>query len=287
MLGSPATFAVKALSRPVITIAPSSAVPSEEPSCIAVFCKPPASLRSSSPTADWTTLPSWETTRPMPIPSTPIAARKEPLSSCGSIVDSSITIATRTTSSPTRTSGRGAKRFASAEPAIAARKRPAEAGSIRTPVSSASSPWTICRKSGIVKKIPIRIRFWASSIETPPRSARMRSSGRWTSGSRPRSSRRRSQATKPARTSAPAPITNGVSEKPNGSIGEAAGASQPQLLACRTPKTISARPEAESTLPTQSRLGAAPLALRLADHPRAEQDADRDDDLADEDVRAS
>ena len=91
------------------------------------------------------------------------------LSSSGSIVSSSISVEAKVTSSPARTSVRGGKREARAEPASAVRKRPTEAGSIRTPVSSASSPCTICRKSGIVKKIPIRIRFWASSIEVPPR----------------------------------------------------------------------------------------------------------------------
>ena len=35
-----------------------------------------------------------------------------------------------------------------------------ETGSILRPVSRASSPITSCRYSGIVKKTPIRIRFW-------------------------------------------------------------------------------------------------------------------------------
>ena len=109
-----------------------------------------------------------------------------------------------------------------------------------------------------MKKIPIRIRFWASSITSPPRSVGIPSSLKWTSGSSPAASRRRSHARKPPRTTAPAAITNGVSEKPKGSTGELSGLSQPQLLACSTPMTISARPIAESTLPTQSSLGLAP-----------------------------
>ena len=130
---------------------------------------------------------------------------------------------------------------------------------MRIPVSSASSPWTICRKSGTVKKTPISTRFWESSIESPPRRLGIESSLKWTSGSSPRSSRRRSQALKPARIRAPAAITNGVSESPKGSIGELRGSSQPQLLACRTPSTITPRPAAESTPPTQSSSGRGPV----------------------------
>ena len=65
---------------------------------------------------------------------------------------------------------------------------------------------------------------------------------RWTSGSSPRRSRLASQARNPARIRPPAAITKGVSERPKGSIGELFGSSQPQLLACRTPRTMT--PEA-------------------------------------------
>ena len=82
-----------------------------------------------------------------------------------------------------------------------------------------------------MKKIPIMIRFWASSITTPPRIIGIPSRAKCSSGSSPRSSRRRSQARKPASTTKPAAITNGVSARPNGSTGEAWGRSQPQLLA--------------------------------------------------------
>ena len=74
---------------PVMTTAPISAVPSEAPSCCAVYCRPPASPRSSSPTDDCTTLPSWETIRPMPTPSTAMAIANGTVSMSGSIVESS------------------------------------------------------------------------------------------------------------------------------------------------------------------------------------------------------
>ena len=127
---------------------------------------------------------------------------------------------------------------------------------MRTPVSSASRPWTICRKSGIVKKIPIRIRFWARSIETPPRSERdlqqVEVEQRFLAallapplpgdeaGEEQRRRRRSRTASARSRRARSA---------------SCAARSQPQLLACRTPKTSRARPEAERTLPTQSSVG--------------------------------
>ena len=55
---------------PDSTIAPSRATPSEEPSCWPVNCSPPASPRPEASTEDWTTLPSWEASSPIPTPST-------------------------------------------------------------------------------------------------------------------------------------------------------------------------------------------------------------------------
>ena len=72
MRGSSATLAVKAVARPVITIAPISAVPSEQPSFCAVYCSPPASPRSLL-RRRLTMLPSWTTSRPIPTPSRAIA----------------------------------------------------------------------------------------------------------------------------------------------------------------------------------------------------------------------
>ena len=60
-----------------------------------------------------------------------------------------------------------------------------ETGSIFRPVSRASSPITSCRYSGIVKKTPIRIRFWLNRPIRPARSGAIFSSARCTSGSRP------------------------------------------------------------------------------------------------------
>ena len=104
----------------------------------------------------------------------------------------------------------------------------------------------------MVKKIPIRIRFWAQNIARPLRRTGIRKRRKLTSGGWPVASRRLSQARKATNRPPPAAITNGASENPNGSTGELRGSSQPQLLACRTPKTISPSPSAESTEPTQS-----------------------------------
>ena len=112
-----------------------------------------------------------------------------------------------------------------------------------------------------MKKIPIRIRFWASSIADPPRRVVIsKQAGSGPADPGRRSSRRRCQLAKAGQNQPPAAITNGVSEKPKGSTGELSGISQPQLLACSTPKTTRASPVAESTLPTQSSCGAGPRA---------------------------
>ena len=179
---------------------------------------------------------------------------------------------TKTIARPTRTIGAAGKRLASAEPARAATKSPAEAGSIRTPVSSASRPCTTCRKSGTVKKIPIRIRFWASSIATPPRSARQAQQPQVDQrvlaallaaalpgdeagehDARPRRSRTGSARSRTARSAS------------------CAARSQPQLLAWMTPKTTSPSPAAESIAADPVEPGACPPAPA----PRSRRDAER------------
>ncbi len=102
-----------------------------------------------------------------------MAARNDALSSSGSIVSRSIRVETKMIASPTRTRPLGANRDDSADPPSAATKSPTDAGSMRTPVSRASSPWTTWRNRGTVKKIPIRIMFWDRSIATPPRRVEM------------------------------------------------------------------------------------------------------------------
>ncbi len=258
MRGSAVTLAVNAAAKPVITIAPISAVPSEEPSCWAVYCNPPASLRSLSCTADCTTLPSCETTSPIPTPSTAIATLKSAVSSCGWIVPSRKPIAASKKRKPTRTIARGEKRVARRAPTTAITSSATDVGSMRTPVCSASSPCTTCRYSGTAKKTPISTRFWPRNITRPLRSTARLSSAKCISGLRSRSSSRRSQARNATSSTPPAATTNGASEKPNGSIGEFRGASQPHLLAFSTPKTSKPRPSALRIEPTQSSRGTGP-----------------------------
>jgi len=49
-----------------------------------------------------------------------------------------------------------------------------------------------------------------------------------------------------------------VAEKPKGSTGESLGATQPQVLDCRVPRTTRPSPVAARTEPTASSLGLAP-----------------------------
>ena len=75
MVGSEAMLSTNAPTSALSTIAPINAVPVAEPSCCAVYCRPPASPRSSGPTADWITLPSCEAISPI---ATPRSARASP-----------------------------------------------------------------------------------------------------------------------------------------------------------------------------------------------------------------
>ena len=260
-------------------------MPSEEPSCCAVFCRPPASLRSSSPTADWTTLPSWETIRPMPTPSTPIATRKAALSSSGSIV------AEQHQDRDEDDQQAGADQRPRGE--ALGQRRAGERGD-EEPGRGGQHPHPGFERVEPLDDLEEERDREEDAHQDQVLGEQHRDAAAQLGGcaaaaggpAGPGRARPRDGAPRPrsaASTSAPAAITNGVSEKPKGSTGELRGASQPQLLACSTPKTTSARPAAESTPPTQSRRGRRALALGLADQPRAEQDADRDDDLADED----
>ena len=86
MRGSCWTLEMKVLVRPISTMAPMSATPSDEPSCWPVYWSPPASLRPDSSTEDWTTLPSWEIIRPIPTPSTAMPMANPALDRVGLIV---------------------------------------------------------------------------------------------------------------------------------------------------------------------------------------------------------
>ena len=208
----------------MITIAPSSAVPSEEPSCCAVFCSPPASLRSSSPTEDWTTLPSWETTRPMPTPSTPIAARN------GRVVEirldraQSISVETKTIAEPDADEGRGREAGRQRRPGDRGDEEPDRGGQHPHPGLERVEAVDDLEKERDREEDPHQDQVLR---EQHPSAAAQRGDLEAAEVDqrveRLRSSRRRSQARKPARTTAPAAITNGVSEKPNGSTGELSG----------------------------------------------------------------
>ena len=149
--------------RPARTIAPMSATPSDEPSCCPVYCRPPASPRPDASTDDCTTLPSCDAMSPIPTPSKAIETAKPASLSCGSIVATSTSAAPNVSHNPARTIVRIGKRFDSREPNAEAMNIAIETGSILMPVSSASSPSTSCRYSGMTKNTPMRMRFWLNS----------------------------------------------------------------------------------------------------------------------------
>ena len=233
-------------------------MPSDEPSCCPVNWRPPASLRPDASTDDWTTLPSWDARSPMPRPKAPIAIAKPRSFNSGSIVARRMTEARPVITRPALTIDRTENRPDRRAPAAAARNIITDTGSILIPVSRASRPSTICRYSGTVKKMPIRIRFCESNPISPDRTGGISNRSRCTSGSVPDASRCRCQRTNAHSSTPPAAITKNVSENPNGSTGESFGFSQPQVLAWSVPRTIAPSPTAERIAPVRSKRGLAP-----------------------------
>ena len=160
-----------------------------------------------------------------------------------------ISTAITVVASPVRTIPRTVNRVDSREPAAAARNMVIEMGSILMPVCRAFRPSTSCRYSGTTKKTPMRMRFWLNSPVRPARSGGIRSRLMCTSGSAPIFSRWRCHTVKAHSRTAPPTIIQMVSEKPNGVIGEFFGTTQPQVLDCSVPSTMTPRPTADMTAP--------------------------------------
>ncbi len=180
---SPSICDTKTLVRPVRTIAPISATPSEEPSCCPVYCRPPASPRPDASTDDCTTLPSWETMSPIPTPSRAIDVANRASVIVGCTVAMSMSTASAVVVTPNRTIARTGYLADSRAPAAEARNIRIDTGNILMPVSRASRPSTSCRYSGTTKKTPIMIRFWLNRPTSPERSGGTLTRSRWTSGS--------------------------------------------------------------------------------------------------------
>ncbi len=89
----------------------------------------------------------------------------------------------------------------------------------------------------------------------PDRTGGILNRSRCTSGSVPIASRCRCQRTNAHSRTPPPATTKTVKENPSGATGESFGSSQPQVLACRVPKTTAPRPAAERIAPTMSSRG--------------------------------
>ena len=160
--------------RAAMTIAPVSAVPTEMPRLVTVFCRPPTSPLCSSGTEETVTLPSCEASAPIP----------RPARSSGTVTISAPAPAsrapTRTTSpaniprKPRRTTWRGETSGKAFGIPAAARIRAKESGSRRTPVSIAESPSAIERKSGIAKNMPPWRKYWKKNEVRPARRTEIR-----------------------------------------------------------------------------------------------------------------
>ena len=150
------------------------------------------------------------------------------------------------------------------------------------PVCRASRPRTSCRYSGIVKNTPIRMRFCENRPTRPARRVGILTRSRWTRGSLPARSRRRCHATNAQIRTAPAAITNGVRENPNGVDRRVLR--QDQAPGGRLQDAQHDQPEAgggqDRSDDVEPRLRAR--ARRVLDVPDHREDAEHDHDLAHE-----
>ena len=100
----------------------------------------------------------------------------------------------------------------------------------------------------------------------------------------------RSHAANAAIRTSPAAIRKGTTERPNGStvmpriVGTSLVSIQPQVDACTTPRTASAKPVAENSAPTTDQFGPPSGERGVGDDPRGAEEADHDDRLGGEDV---
>ena len=155
-----------------IRIEPASAVPSEAPSWVAVFCRPPTSELCSVGTADTVTLPSCDASAPMPSPMMTIGTNTIEESAPTSRLPISTTSPATSASRPTRTTRRGLACGRNLGTPTAATSSASESGTSRMPVSMGESPSTTERNSGTVKNTPAWIRNRNRKVMSPPVSCR-------------------------------------------------------------------------------------------------------------------
>ena len=146
----PSTMAVVSTA---ISTEPATAVPTEMPRLLKVFCRPPTSPVSSAGTADTVTLPSCEARQPMPRPTSSIG--HSTTTGVGVEIDAGEQHdagPTSISSTPTRTTSRGEMFGHSFGMPSAATITVIDSGTSRIPVSSAFSSSTTDRNSGTMKK---------------------------------------------------------------------------------------------------------------------------------------
>ncbi len=244
--------------RLAIRIDPTSAVPSEAPMLVAVFCSPPTSGLSSSGTADTVTAPSWEARAPIPSPTSSNGSVTISAEASSSMAASSTTVPANMARSPRRTTRRGLASGRKRGIPIAAISRVIDSGRSRTPVSIADSPSDTDRNSGTTKNSPDCTKNWKKNIRRPPTICVWRKMDGRTSGSSPRSSSRDSQVKNSQSTKAPPRISHKVAEIPHSSGASGLGDTHPHTLERRTPKTARPSPPADSTTPRRSIRGRSP-----------------------------
>src|SRR5262245_61292781 len=235
-----------------ISTAPASAVPTEAPRLVTVFCSPPTSSVCSSGTAPTVTAPNWEANAPIPNPASSIGQ----VTIWGPAPWSSSTMRVRIPASssrkPRRATRRGFARGNTFGMPTAVISRDTDRGSTRTPVATADSPSATDRNSGTTKNKPICSRNWKKKATIPPLNSWSLNSACTNSAPRTWSMRCCSHLTNPPSTAAPRVNSQITGETPNHTGAPSVGCSTPQLPALRMPNTIRLRPVPDNAVPTRS-----------------------------------
>ena len=220
----------------------------------------------------------------MPTPSTPIATRKEPSSSSGSIVSSSSSVATKHDQQPgpDQRSRREALR----------QRRAGERGDEEADRGGQHPHAGFERVEALDDLQVERDReedphqdqvLGEQHRDVPPRREGMRSRRKWTSGGSPTSSRWRSQPRKPPRSERPGGDHERGQREPEGLDRRVARPQPAPVARLEDAEDDQRQPRGgEHAADPVEPLGRRPPA-RAPDQAGADQDADRDDDLADED----
>jgi hypothetical protein len=239
------------VSAPMST-APASAVPSDAPRLVIVFCTPPTSPLCSSGTDDTVTLPSCEASVPTARPASSSGPVTISAPAPASSAPTRITRPTNNRPKPICTTRRGDARGNRRGMPTAASSSVTDSGSSRTPVWMADSPNETDRNSGMMKNRPACRKYWNPNPVSPLRRPRLRNIAGSSSTLAPRARRRFSHAMNPRSTRPPPSSSQITGDRPSQLGAFGFGCTRPQVPERRIANTTRPSPAAERPVPTRS-----------------------------------